>query len=172
MVWGWSSFLLQSDYFTQYKLVLAGLNICAFMWVAVQLYCFSRSYGYGGYIFWMGFGYGLIAVVVILCILGQVPKDVQVGPGTTPLFGFWFWVLFMPVAILTIENVMAQLRQFRVEAEKVQRRRIVLVLIGIGVVVLFVSINAVESFRRIPVDHFGNLVAASIWTYVLISRIS
>ncbi|MBC8511437.1 MAG: diguanylate cyclase, partial [Dehalococcoidia bacterium] len=140
-------------------------STCTFVWMAVHLYWFSRSFGYGSYGFGVILGYSLVLAVAILAVLGYVPQSVMVSQGVTISFGLWLPVIFVPLALLTVDNVRAQVRRLNSLTDEVQRTRITYILIGVSIMALFSLTNAVEFFRRFPIDHFGNLTCAVVWTY-------
>jgi len=170
MVWSLSSFLLHSNYFVDDKLVLAKLSTCTFVWMAVHLYWFSRSFGYGSYRFGVVMGYSLVLAVAILAILGYVPQSVVVSKGVSISFGLWLPVIMVLLAFLMIDNVRAQVRKLNSLTDEVQRTRISYILIGVSIMALFSLSNAVEFLRRFPVDHFGNLTCAVVWTYATVKH--
>jgi signal transduction histidine kinase len=170
IVWSSSSFLLHSTFFPENKMLLARLMTVTFVWMAVQLYIFSRRFGYGSYIPGAAFGYALLSVSIVLAALGYIPESVTVSEGVQLSIGVWFPVLFAPLVFLMADNVVALLRKLRTLTDQVQRTRVTYILIGVCVMALFSISNGFEFLRRLPVDHFGNLAAACLWTYATVQH--
>ncbi len=168
MLWSSSSFLLHSDFFLPQKMALSKFNTCGFILMAVQLYWFSRSFGVGPYAFGLGVGYVLLAMVIALVTLGYLPQSVEVSRGVNVSLGIWLPVIVIPLAFLIFENVLALVRRLNITHDQVQRGRIGYILLGVSIMALFSVSNASEFLRRFPVDHFGNLIAACLWTYATV----
>jgi signal transduction histidine kinase len=168
MVWSSTSFLLHSSFLPENKMLLARLMTVAFTWMAVQLYVFSRRFGYGSYVAGVAVGYTLLLVSIVLAALGYIPESVTVSNGVHLSIGIWFPVLFVPLIFLMADNVVALLRKLRTLTDQVQRARVTYILIGVCIMAVFSLSNATEFLRRFPVDHFGNLAAACLWTYATV----
>jgi len=76
VLWSFSTFLLRSDFFIEYKLLLFRVVICASMWWVVQLYYFARSFLHlpGGWA--MRFGYASLVVFGIIAAMGYAPPAI------------------------------------------------------------------------------------------------
>ncbi|MBN1376534.1 MAG: diguanylate cyclase [Dehalococcoidia bacterium] len=168
MVWSSVSFLLHSSFLIEYQLLLAKLNICTFLWMAMQLYLFSRSFGYGPYSIQLAIGYCLLAGSIVLAVLGYIPQSVKVDNGVSISLGLWLVVLFVPLVLLMADNVIAQVRKLRGLTDQVQRTRVTYILLGVCIMALFSLSNGSEALSRFPIDHFGNLIAACLWTYATV----
>ena len=108
-------------------------------------------------------------VVVLLVMFDYLPDSVVVSQGVAISFGnIWIPVIFIPLAILTAENIRAQMKKLRTTSDQIQRTRIMYILIGVGIMAIFSLTNAIAILRRFPVDHFGNLAAAGLWTYATV----
>lgn len=168
MAWSLSSFLMHSNFLMEDKLLLAKLNMCTFVLMGVQLYLFSRSFGQGTYVFGIVLGYILLAGTIILAVLGYAPQSVTISDNVVVSIGIWLPIIFVPLALLMADNIVALLRKFRSLTDQMQRTRITYILIGVCIMGLFSFSNAIEFLRRFPVDHFGNLTAACLWTYATV----
>jgi len=170
IVWSSVSFLLHSSFMLEYKMLLARLMTVAFIWMAVQLYVFSRQFGYGSYVAGATLGYVLLLISIVLAALGYIPESVTVNEGVQFKIGVWLPVLFAPLAFLVADNVYALLRKLRTLTDQVQRTRVTYILIGVCIMAVFSFSNVIESLRSLPVDHFGNLAAACVWTYATVQH--
>jgi len=151
-------------------MVLARIMTVAFIWMAVQLYMFSRRFGYGNYIAGIVIGYTLLAVSITLAALGYVPESVMVSQGVQFEMGAWLPVLFVPLAFLVADNVYSLLRKLGTLTDQVQRTRVTYILIGVCIMAVFSFSNVIEFLRKLPIDHFGNLAAACVWTYATVQH--
>jgi signal transduction histidine kinase len=170
IVWSSVSFLLHSSFLPEQKMLLARLMTVAFTWMAVQLYVFSRRFGYGNYVAGLATGYTLLAVSIALTALGYIPESVSVSNGVQLSIGPWFPVLFVPLIYLVVDNVQALMRKLQALTDQVQRTRVTYILIGVCLMAVFSLSNSVDFLRRLPVDHFGNLAAACVWTYATVQH--
>jgi signal transduction histidine kinase len=171
IVWSSVSFLLHSSFLPEHKMLLARIMTVAFIWMAVQLYVFSRRFGYGSYAHGVAVGYTLLLAAIVLATLGYIPESVTVGnKGVQLSIGIWFPVLFVPLFFLVVDNVVALLRKLRALTDQVQRTRVTYILIGVCMMAVFSLSNGVEFLRRFPIDHFGNLAAACVWTYATVQH--
>jgi len=118
--------------------------------MAVHLYWFSRSFGYGNYTYGVVIGYGLLAAVATLAALGHIPQSVVVSEGVVISMGSWFPAVVIPLAFLMTENVTAQFRKLNRLTDQVQRTRITYILIGICIVALFSISNALRYLGGSP----------------------
>lgn len=170
IMWSSVSFLLHSTFLPESKMLLARLMTIAFILMAVQLYMFSRRFGYGSYVVGTAIGYALLAGSIVLAVLGYIPESVTVSNGLQLTIGGWLPVLFVPLIFLMTDNVVALLRKLRTVTDQVQRTRVTYILIGVCIMAAFSLTNYFEFLRRLPVDHFGNLTAACLWTYATVQH--
>jgi signal transduction histidine kinase len=170
IVWSSASFLLHSSFLPEQKMLLARLMTVAFVWMAVQLYMFSRPFGYGSYVPGVAVGCALLLVAIVLAAMGYIPESVTVSNGVQLKIGIWLPVLFVPLIYLVADNVNALLRKLRTLTDQVQRTRLTYILIGVCIMALFSLSNGIELLRRLPIDHFGNLAAACVWTYATVQH--
>jgi signal transduction histidine kinase len=170
ILWSSVSFLLHSSFLPENKLLLARIMTVAFTWMAVQLYVFSRRFGYGSYITGLAVGYVLLSVSIVLAALGYIPESVTVSNGVQLTIGAWLPALFVPLAFLVVDNVVSLLRKLRSLTDQVQRTRVTYILIGVCIMAVFSLSNGIDFLRRLPVDHFGNLLAACVWTYATVQH--
>lgn len=168
VLWSISSVLLNCDYLVSDKLALCKLNIVAFIWVAIQFYAFSRSYGQGSYTWYMGGAYALLVFIVVLALLDYIPQSMVIDGGVSYSLGIWLIVLFACLAALAAENIRAQVLVLKSSSEPVIRKRGIFIVIGIGIMILFSLPTGFVAFSHLPTGHVGNFIAASLWTYVLV----
>jgi len=168
LAWSISSILLNCDYLVSHKLAFCKLNITTFIWVAVQFYAFSRSYGRGSYIWYMGGAYILLILIIILAILDFIPQSMVINGGASYSIGIWLIVLFVCLAALAAENFRAQLLAFKKSLEPIERKQNIFMMIGIGIMFLFSIPTGFVSLSHLPISHVGNFIVASLWVYVLV----
>ena len=167
MLWGLADAILRSDFFVQDKLLLFQLNICAFMWATVQYYYFVRFYihqsgGIGAY-----FGYVSLAAIIGAAALGYMPQSLAFDADVvSPTWGWSFLLVAIPPVYLTVALVWYLVRRYKVSMDPLERDRIVYLLVGIGIVVVFAVSNLSPFGEKFPITHFGHLANAVILTYV------
>ena len=116
----------------------------------------------------MGGAYLLLVLVVMLVILDLIPQGIVIGNGISYSLGIWQIVLLVCLTALTAENLRAQLLAFKSSSEPVQRKQSIFIMTGIGILFLFSLPAGFVAFSHLPLGHVGNLIVASLWTYVLV----
>lgn len=169
LVWTSSDFLLRSEFFTEYKLLLFRVVIFASMWWAVQLYYFTRAFlglpGSPG-IWW---GYPSLAIFGILIVLGYIPPSVTVTDGhVTPTYGWWFILYVLPLLTLAGHGIYSLMRRFLATTDLEEHNKIGYLVIAVGLLIVFGFAGITPLASGFPVSHLGGLLSASILTYAVV----
>jgi len=173
-LWGFSNFLLLSNFFIEYKLLLFRLVIVSSMWWAVQLYHFARSFLHlpGGFGVW--FGYASLALLTILAILGYAPPSIILEDGTFvgPKYGWWFVLYVAPLVILASLGGYALLRRLKTLTDPEERNKISYLIAAVGLLVIFgfVGITPLALAGGLPWSHIGGLLSACILAYAVMKH--
>jgi len=171
VLWSFSDFLLRSDFFMGYKLLVFRVTICASMWWAVQLYYFVRSFlgqsaGWG-----IRFGYALLAVFVAIAAAGYAPPSIIFSEGVVdPSYGWWIILYVVPFVILAGLGVRSLVQRLRVLTDPIERNKIAYLIGAIGMLVIFGFSGMTPLARGLSVSHIGGLLSASILTYAVMKH--
>ena len=173
-LWGFSNFLLFSNFLIEYKLLLFRLVIVSSMWWAVQLYHFARSFLHlsGGFGVW--FGYASLALLTTLAILGYAPPNIILEGGTfiAPSYGWWFILYVAPLVILAGLGVHSLVKRLRILTDPRERNKISYLIVAVGLLVIFgfVGITPLSLAGGLPWSHIGGLLSACILAYAIMKH--
>ncbi len=169
IMWSLSDYLLRSNFFPEYNLLLGKLVIIMFSAMAVQFHCFSSTFYAPGQSRWLVFSYVSLAIIIVLAVLGYVPEAIVAqGDRLYPVYGKG--MLFLAPALLTMSG-----RDFYVFAKRLKTMdnpvlysQIVSLMLGLGALILFALAALLPFGREYAVSHFGNILNASILSYAVI----
>jgi signal transduction histidine kinase len=170
-LWSYSDFLLRSELFPGYGLLLFRVTICASIWWAVQLYYFVRAFlgqsgGWG-----VRFGYALLAVFVAIAAAGYAPPSITFSEGVIdPSYGWWLIMYIIPFVSLAVLGVRSLVRRLKVLTDPQERNKIAYLISAIGVLVIFGFSGMTPLARELSVSHIGGLLCASILTYAILKH--
>jgi len=173
-LWGFSNFLLLSNFLIEYKLLLFRLVIVSSMWWAVQLYHFARSFLHlpGGFGMWLG--YASLALLTILAVLGYAPPSIILEGGTFigPSYGWWFILYVAPLVILASLGVYSLVQRLRIVTNPKERNKISYLIAAVVLLVVFgfISITPLSLAGGLPWGHIGALFSACILTYAVMKH--
>lgn len=169
MTWSLASFVLRADFMNEYDIVWArllclgipGAAICYFHFVqAFQ----NRRIGVMTYI-----GYGGLATLAGLAVLGYVPSSVSAhdgviymdrGPLLVPMAAFSFF--YVAMAIISL------LRHYRRLTSTLERTRAVYLLLGIAILTIFALSNLSDTLASYSIDHIGNVANSTLVGYAIL----
>ncbi len=173
-LWGFSNFLLLSNFLIEYKLLLFRLVIVSSMWWVVQLYHFARSFLHlpGGFGVW--FGYASLALLTTLAVLGYAPPSIILEGGTfvSPSYGWWFILYVAPLVILASLCVYSLVQRLRILTDPRERNKISYLIAAVGLLVIFgfVGITPLALAGGLPWVHVGALFSACILAYAVMKH--
>ncbi len=171
MLWSFSNFLLRSDFFKEYNLLLFRVVLFASLWWIVQLYYFSKSFLHqpGGRGLW--FGYASLVVFGTLAAIGYVPSSVTfIDDTVSPDYGWWFILYFGPIATLAFLIVSSLHRRLRILVEPKERNKVAYLIFAIGLLVVFGFSGLTDLADKFPLSHLGGLLSAGILTYAVMKH--
>ena len=173
-LWGFSNFLLLSNFLIEYKLLLFRLVIVSSMWMAVQLYYFAMSFLHlpGG--LGIRFGYASLALLTTLAVLGYAPPSIILEGGTFvgPNYGWWFILYVAPLVTLAGLGVHSLVKRLRILTDPRERNKISYLIAAVGLLVIFgfVGITPLTLAGGLPWGHVGALFSACILTYAVMKH--
>lgn len=173
-LWGFSNFLLLSNFLIEYKLFLFRLVIVSSMWMAVQLYYFAMSFLHlpGG--LGVRFGYASLALLTTLAVLGYAPPSIILEGGTFvgPSYGWWFILYVASWPILAGLGVHSLVKRLRIVTDPRERNKISYLIVAVGILVIFgfVGISPLSLAGGLPWSHVGALFSACILTYAVVKH--
>ncbi len=170
-VWTLSDFLLRSDFFTEYKLLLFRVVIWASMWWVVQLVYFARSFlhlpaGWG-----IKFGYASLVIFGTLAGLGYIPSSITFDGGTVnPTYGWWFILYLGHMVTLGGLGVYSLVQRLRILTDPRERNKVAYLISAAGMLVIFGFSGMTPLADKFPLSHLGGLLSAGILTYALVKH--
>ena len=171
-LWGFSSFLLVSNFLMEYKLLLFRVTICSSLWWVVQLYYFARSFLHlpGGFGIW--FGYASLASLVTLAALGYAPPSITFEDGIFigPSYGWWFGLYIGPMLVLAGLGLYGLLRRLKIVTAPEERNKISYLIVAIGLLAIFGFTSVTPLSREFPLSHVGGLLSAFILAYAVVKH--
>ncbi len=170
-LWAFSDFLLRSDFFIDYKLLLFRVVICSSVLWGVQIYYFSRSFlnlsGGGG----IWFGYFWLLAFGTLAALGMIPPGIAYDNGTVhPVYNWWIFLYAIPFAILAALGLYSLVKKLRSQPNPEEFNKISYLIGAIVLHAIFGFTGMTPLARGFPISHVGGLLSASILTYAVIKH--
>ncbi|MFC1994102.1 histidine kinase [Chloroflexota bacterium] len=169
MMWSFSSFMLHANYFPEQTLWWNRSVVVCLLWMTIAYYHFIRAFtnrtsGLGVYL-----GYTCLLVLAVFLSLGSIIKDSYVIDGVLYHdLGIWLYIMGAVLITYAVAAAVLLVQQYRHSTNILDRNRIAYLLIGLFIVVPFVSSNLISSLAKYPIDHVGNLGNALIISYVIL----
>ncbi len=161
LVWSSLDFLLRSNFFPQYKLLLFELVLITYAWGAVQFYYLVSSFFAPGERRWLPLAYVTLAAVIALVLAGYIPKGVIFsGDRIYPDYGMGIIFLTIPFLFLVSRSLYLFWKRLRTLDNPVLYNQIVALMLSISVAVIFLLVTLLPWGREFPVIHFGNIIMA------------
>ncbi len=115
-------------------------------------------------------GYGYMLVITILIALGYIPMNVlNLGDGTLYSdYGPWLYVLTIGGACFMGTAVVFLIKSYRASSSPEHRNRIIYLLAGVSLLVIFGTLLEILPEQTYAVDHIGHLGNALILTYAIL----
>jgi diguanylate cyclase (GGDEF)-like protein len=165
IIWSFSSFLMRSDYFIEYKVIIFRVVVCSLIWLVVQWFYFvhyfiHKSAGWGTYL-----GYACLITVIIGSVLGYIPQGLTTTDGlVSPVLGLWNIPIVVIPNILAVVLVVHLIRKYRKSLDPIERNRIIYLSIT---VVLFWILSVIHTtpIGEYPTAQIGQCINAALLTY-------
>ncbi|MDP2730890.1 MAG: histidine kinase [Dehalococcoidales bacterium] len=173
-LWGFSTFLLLSPFFIEYKLYLFRLVILSSAWWVVQLYHFARFFlrlpGGGG----VWFGYTSLLLLMTLAALGFAPPSIIIADGAFvgPSYGWWYVFYIAPLVSLAVMGIYSLVRRLRILTDPEERNKISYLIAAVLALAVFgfVGISPLALVAGLPWAHVGGLASACIFAYAIMKH--
>ncbi len=171
MIFGSVDFVLRGNFFPQYNPLLLKFLLIAFIWVAVQFYCFASSFFAPGQGRWLPIAYATLAATIALVLVGYIPGGLTFSDDKLYLdYGTEIIFATIPLLVLAGRSLYLFWRRLRVLDNPVLYNQIVSLLLGVFVWVIFTLAALIPWGGEFPVSHFGNVIAAFILGYATIRQ--
>lgn len=169
ITWALTDVFLRGNLFPPLNDILLKVIIITYAWTAVQYHCFVSSFYAPGQGRWLPFAYGSLAAIVVVVLLGYLPKGVTVQGDMLYLdYGRGIVFLLAPLLVLLIRNVYVLWKRLKILDNAVLYNQIVSLLLTLGVLTVF-SFSAILPWgRELAVVHFGSIINAFILSYATI----
>jgi diguanylate cyclase (GGDEF)-like protein len=169
--WTFSAFLLRSDFFLDYKLVLFKIVTCASMWWAIQMYYFAREFmnlpgGWG-----IRLGYTSLGLFIIFAIFGLAPSGITFNDGQViPIYGWWMIQYASTFVILSALIIYSLVKNFINVTEPKEHNKSMYLILAIIVLTVFGFAGMTPLANEFPVSIFGGLLSACVLTYAILKH--
>lgn len=169
MLWSFSSFGAHADLAPAHTIIWSKFIMITFTLVAATYYHFVRAFLNKPNGIWVTLCYTFVLVVGLLAGLGVEPVGaVTEASGTLRVeygIGLYFILSFgLVIAAGSVYSLFARLKHL---SDALERRRIIYLLIGIGVISIGALTNMAPSLGMYPLDHFANFINALIIFYAI-----
>ena len=167
-IWSGSDFLLRSNLFLDYKLLVFRIVILSSLWWAVQLFYFARAFldlpgGHG-----LLFGYAALALFIALVFLGYAPPGIKFEQGIIiPVYGWWFFCYVAPLVILTVIGVYSLVLRIRRSSSAEERNKTGYLATAAVILAIFGITGITPLANTFPISHLGGLLSAGVLTYAI-----
>ncbi len=170
-LWGFSNFLLLSNFLIEYKLLLFRIVTFTSMWWAVQLYYFARTFLHlpGGWGIW--FGYASAIIFGTVAAIGYAPPSIAFSDGVVdPTYGWWFVLYVVPLLTLASMGVYSLVHRLRILTDPRERNKIAYLITAVVTIAVFGFTGITPLASEYPVTHIGTLLSASILAYAVMKH--
>ncbi len=166
--WSFASFMLHLNASPSQALLWNEILIILMMWALLVYYHFARSYtnkspGIGLYV-----GYTFLAALAVLAFNGYIVKSSYVLDGV--LYqdtGTSLYVIGAAGLAFVGAVIFMLIQRYRGSTDPVDRNRIMYLMMGWGILVLFGYTNLIPAATGLPLDHLGSLFNALIISYAI-----
>jgi diguanylate cyclase (GGDEF)-like protein len=164
VLWSLSDFLLRSDLLQLNQPVLVKVIICMAFWMVIQFH-YILSY-YHGKIGRAPVALAPLVVVVVLAILGLVPRATGVSDGgITVDYGLWLILPAVPLALIIGRDFYLLGRKRRAATQPAERNQITYLMVVTLAGALFFAAAFTELGVAYAVLHIGNMFTALVLLY-------
>ena len=168
ILWSFVDFLFRSDFLAEYKLILVKAVLWLGLWSAVQLLYVVRYFSKTQFIKFP-FGYVLLLVLVVLEVLGYVPKSIDTSvTGLHVQYGIWFILIALTLLLMVGGDLYFMIRRLIYSKSPEERNQIAYFLAGISFLIVFIFASFAPGGGGFPLSHVGNLANAAIMSYVFL----
>ncbi len=169
ILWSFTDFLFRSNFLIDYKLLLLKVGLWIGLWMGIQFIFVIRYFSQAKHLR-LPFIYILLAALTVLEIIGYVPQGIEVTNGLHIQYGIWYISLTFVLFVIVSGDLYFMGRRLVNTSNIEERNQITYLLTGIAVLIIFGIASFVPGGGRFPLAHIGNLLNASILTYVFLKH--
>ena len=167
VLWSLSGFFFRSGFLVPHRLLLTKVGICFGIWMGVQYHYFLRSF-YRLQRVRIPLAYILVVSMAVLAVLGYIPQGMDItASGINVQYGSWFILIVSCIFALGGRDIYSLAHRHRVLADPAERNRIVYLLLGVAILIIFTSSTFFPFGGGYPFAHIGSLLNAGILTYAV-----
>ena len=168
VLWSLTDVLFRSDYFMDHKILLVRVGLCMGLWMGVQYHYFLLSF-YKSKSVKIPFLYLVLIAAIILASLGYMPRGVEEIPGGLNVqYGFAMLSLVGVVLFMGGKDILYIWRRRRSSEDPMERNQLAYLLLGVCILLFFVSTIFFPGGGEYPLAHFGSLFNGAVLTYVVV----
>jgi len=171
-IWSLSSFMIFLNPFPEVSLLWKKLLPVSGLWSVVAYYHFICAFTQRGANRWTGVGYAFVVGLAVLASLGYIPRRFELldGGGLSIDYGPWLYLMSIGGAWFTGLSVFYLVQRYRVLNDPLSRNRVIYLLMGVSLLVLFSLRSAIPPFPRYPYEHIGHLGNALVIGYTIMKH--
>ncbi len=166
--WSFWSFMARANVHLDTELCVRFL-VVALVWMTVSYYRFVRAFVNrpGGFL--VPLGYLFLLATAVLAFTGKMPRLAYTQDGGLYTeYGSYMYLLVGGCVPIALTAAYSLLQRYRRLSDSLDRRRIVYLGIGLGVVIVGGMTNLSSSLGVYPLDHVANLANALIVFYAVL----
>jgi len=169
-IWSLSSFLTHAEFAGEQSYLWIKVLPFSAVWVFLAYAHFIMVYVRRSTIVMLGIGYTLLAAIAVSIGLGYIPQGVIVlgEYNLFPVYRGWLFVFSIYGFFLITVATVVLLKSYRASHDHEQRNRILYLLIGIGIMVVFGIAYTALPMPKYPIDHIGHMGNAIVMTLVIL----
>jgi diguanylate cyclase (GGDEF)-like protein len=171
ITWSLIDFVGRSNFFPYSADVFFKLVVIFFSLMAVQFHRFISSYYPPGKRRWLPFAYGSLVVIIIVTLLGYLPKGIIIeGDSFYPDYGIAILLVAIPLLVLAIRNLYIFLPGLKQKDNPVVLNQNYSLTLCLTIMIVFMLSALFPFGRKFPIGHLGSILNALILTYAVIGQ--
>jgi diguanylate cyclase (GGDEF)-like protein len=166
--WSFTAFVLHLNAPPEQTIIWNQILVVALVWTLIAYYHFVRAYtdrpgGIGLYL-----GYAVVLLTAGFSFSGHIVKYSQVIDGTLDHdLGKSLYFISAVSLTFVVAVMLLLVRKYRSSTDPIDRNRMMYLILGWSILVLFTLTNNVPVLAGLPLDHIGSLINALIICYAI-----
>jgi len=170
-LWSLLDYIWRSNYYPELVNELSRVVIFLFAMMAVQFHCFTSSFFPPDRSRWLPFAYGFLLVIIAPLVLGYVPQSViLIDQRFKAHYGLWILLIAIPLLVLLVRNLYILVPRLKNRENPVNHNQTQSLVIGLGVLAVFMITAILPFGSEFPIGHLGNIVIALIMSYAVVGH--
>jgi diguanylate cyclase (GGDEF)-like protein len=171
IVWSLIDYIGRSSFFENYTVVFFKLVLITFSLMAIQFHRFISSYYPPGKGRWLPFAYGSLVVIVIVTLLGYLPRGIiYEGESFYPDYGFGILLVMVPLLVLAARNLYILIPRLRQKDNPIALNQNYSLFLCLIIMIVFMLPSVFPFGRKFPIGHLGSIINALILSYAVIGQ--